>query len=199
MTFKGETIIGKPSLSLIEIYIAEKGLFCEAKDCYDYWENKNWLTAKHVEPKTLETAIDSYNSIIVHRFVKRNAKKLGFTRLNKKEKKRAKSKLKAEILHNGEKCLDNLLKLESFELKRKDRVIKKEYISYDEQLKDKRWEAFRRFIFAVRGRKCEKCGSTKTLQVHHPKYKYGRMAWEYTCKEVIVLCRDCHEKVHNLK
>ena len=72
-----------------------------------------------------------------------------------------------------------------------------DWMAYDEQLQDKRWMAFRRFIFDVRGKKCEKCGSTTYLQVHHPKYKHGRMAWEYTCNDVIVLCRDCHAKIHN--
>ena len=36
MTFKGDTIVGKPTLAMIEIHIAEKGLFCNPKDCMSY-------------------------------------------------------------------------------------------------------------------------------------------------------------------
>lgn len=36
MTFQGDTILGKPKLALLEIYIAEKGLYCDPQGCYDY-------------------------------------------------------------------------------------------------------------------------------------------------------------------
>ena len=67
---------------------------------------------------------------------------------------------------------------------------------YDDQLEDERWKAFREFIFVVRGKRCEKCGNTNHLQIHHPKYIPRRMAWEYTCREVQVLCRKCHAETH---
>ena len=198
MTFKGDTIVGKPTLAMIEIYIAEKGLFCDAKECFDYWENKEWLTKKGVEPKTLEIAIDCYNSIAINRFAKRSAKSLGITKLRGKKKKSEMKILRRTIASGGLKGLENQIKIESFEAKKKV-VNKREYAPYIEQLNDKRWEAFRKFIFAVRGKKCEMCGGTHILQVHHPKYKGGRLAWEYTCNEVQVLCKECHEKVHNIK
>ena len=198
MTFKGDTIVGKPTLAMVEIYIAEKGLFCEAQDAYDYWENKEWLTKKGIEPKTLENAIDCYNSIAINRFAKRSAKSLGITKLRGKKKKSEMKILRRTIFSGGLKGLENQIKIESFEAKKKV-VNKREYTPYEEQLQDKRWEAFRKFIFAVRGKKCEMCGGTHILQVHHPKYKGGRLAWEYTCNEVQVLCKECHEKVHNIK
>ena len=198
MTFKGDTIVGKPTLAMIEIHIAENGLFCNPQDCMSYWENKKWLTHKGVEPKTLEAAIDSYNSIAVQKFVQRNQKLLGISKVKQKDKKKAKRKTRKELLA-GNKNLDNLIKLENFSLKEQKVKSDKDYIPYEEQLQDKRWEAFRKFIFAVRGKKCEICGGTHILQVHHPKYKGGRLAWEYTCNEVQVLCKECHEKVHNIK
>ena len=70
---------------------------------------------------------------------------------------------------------------------------------YKDQLKDPRWDAFKKFVLIVRKRRCEICGSKEGLQVHHPQYIAGRKAWEYTCNEVQVLCRDCHRKVHNIK
>lgn len=75
--------------------------------------------------------------------------------------------------------------------------MSKPKFTYEEQLKDPRWNAFREFVFAVRGKKCEHCGKENHLQVHHTKYVGGRKAWEYTCKEVKVLCRDCHALLHN--
>lgn len=72
------------------------------------------------------------------------------------------------------------------------------YSPYNEQLKNKKWKAFRDFIFVVRGCKCEMCGITEKLQVHHPNYIRGRKAWEYTCNEVVVLCEQCHRKTHGL-
>ena len=198
MTFKGDTIVGKPTFAMVEIYIAEKGLFCDAKECFDYWENKEWLTKKGVEPKTLEIAIDCYNSIAINRFAKRSAKSLGITKLRGKKKKSEMKILRRTIASGGLKGLENQIKIESFEAKKKV-VNKREYTPYIEQLNDRRWEAFRKFVFVVRGKKCEICGGTHILQVHHPKYKGGRLAWEYTCNEVQVLCKECHEKVHNIK
>ena len=71
MTFKGDKIVGKPTFAMVEIYIAEQGLFCDAQDAFTYWENKGWLTKKGVEPKTLEIAIHVFNSIAVQREVKK--------------------------------------------------------------------------------------------------------------------------------
>ena len=93
MTFKEDNIVGKPTFAMIEIYIAEKGLFCNPKDCMSYWENKQWLTHKGVEPKTLESAIDSYNSIAVQKFVKRNQKLLGISKVKRKDKKKGKERI----------------------------------------------------------------------------------------------------------
>jgi 5-methylcytosine-specific restriction endonuclease McrA len=198
MTFKGDTIVGKPTLAMVEIYIAEKGLFCNPQDCMSYWGNKQWLTHKGVEPKTLESAIVSYNSIAVQKFVQRNQKLLGISKVKRKDKKKAKRKARKELLA-GNKNLDNLIKLENFGLKEPKEKSDKDYIPYEEQLKDKRWEAFRKFIFAVRGKRCEMCGEKDRLQVHHPKYRKGALAWEYNCNEVQVLCRDCHKAVHGIK
>lgn len=197
MTFKGDSVIGKPTLAMIEIYIAEKGLFCNAVDCYEYWESKKWLTRKNEEPKTLESAINVYNGIAVQKFVQRNQKLLGISNVNKKHKKAAKRKARKELLA-GNKNLDNLINIEKFGLKEHKEKQDKSFMPYDKQLNDKRWDAFRKFVFAVRGKKCEMCGSTHILQIHHPKYKNGRLAWEYTCNEVVVLCKECHSKVHGI-
>lgn len=86
----------------------------------------------------------------------------------------------------------------------KPRIVSKDsgeekFSSYKEQLNDERWKAFREFVFFVRGRRCEVCGETKRLQVHHLRYKKNTKAWEYTCNDVIVVCDQCHRKIHGIK
>lgn len=79
----------------------------------------------------------------------------------------------------------------------KNRKIPKN-ISYNEQLETKEWKDYRNVVFANRGRTCEMCGAKTNLQVHHIKYVFGRKAWEYPIKDVMVLCRNCHKKIHNI-
>lgn len=89
MTFKGDEIIGMPTFAMIESFIAEKGLFCEPKDVLAYWENKNLLTRKGTEPKTLEAAINVYNGIATQREVRKRIKK---EKIKGKKEKREKEK-----------------------------------------------------------------------------------------------------------
>ena len=70
---------------------------------------------------------------------------------------------------------------------------------YNEQLNDERWKAFRDFIFAVRGRRCEACGRLTKLQIHHREYIQNRFAWEYLPNDVMVVCGDCHRYIHKIK
>ena len=166
MTYKGDNIIGKPSLGLIQVYIEEKSLgLITPQEVFDYWDKKDWLTKKGSEVKTLEAAINVYNSIVVQRFFK-------------KEKCKIKTKIQ---------------KIEKTNKQRKP------YAKYEEQLKDNKWKAFRWFVLKVRGESCEICGETKNLQVHHIKYIPNKMAWEYNVTQVMVVCRECHKKIHNIK
>jgi len=196
MTFKGDTIIGEPTMSLIEICIAEEGLYCEPQQVYDYWKKKDWTTKKGSEVKTLEAACNVVNSIIVERAVRQIAKERGTTRMSKKAKNLVRNTIKSQIQSGSipkEKVLES-------QVNRKVRKKpKRVYTAYADQLNDNRWYAFRRFIFEVRGKRCERCGADSDLQVHHKQYKKGCLAWEYTCKDVIVLCRDCHMKIHGIE
>ena len=70
-------------------------------------------------------------------------------------------------------------------------------LPYSEQLKDRRWLAFRERVFRERGRRCERCGRTEQLQVHHLEYRGVRLAWKYKVSEVIVLCDACHSRLHH--
>lgn len=68
---------------------------------------------------------------------------------------------------------------------------------YDNYLLSDKWKNKRLQLFKIKGRKCEVCGSTKKIDVHHKHYE------RLTCEllsDLSVLCRSCHEKEHsNLK
>lgn len=70
---------------------------------------------------------------------------------------------------------------------------------YKEQLLDKRWRLFREFAIVARGGVCENCGSKKNLVIHHPHYIDGYNAWDYSVRDVVCLCNNCHKKIHNVK
>ena len=44
-------------------------------------------------------------------------------------------------------------------------------------------------IFEIKGDKCEKCGTTKELELHHLEYKKD-------IHVVMVLCKKCHVDLH---
>lgn len=73
---------------------------------------------------------------------------------------------------------------------------------YDRLLHDNRWYAKRRKILDRENHKCQWCGKTTNLQVHHKYYnKYPNekmvMPWDYPDDALMVLCDDCHVKYHN--
>ena len=70
-------------------------------------------------------------------------------------------------------------------------------MKYTEQLNDPLWHAKRCEVLIAANFVCQKCGATEgTLEVHHPKYIAGRMAWEYEVDELECLCDHCHELQH---
>lgn len=60
------------------------------------------------------------------------------------------------------------------------------------------WFAFREKCLNRADYKCERCGKTGILQVHHPEYVSGRKPWEYEIAFCEVLCRGCHAAEHGL-
>lgn len=174
MTFFGDEIGERATLMQVEVYVAEKGLFCEPQDAFDYWEKRNWKTKQGRTVKSLEAAINVYNGLAIQKENKKQGKKT--KRQKQKEKK--------------------IVQRKAINIERKNKQPKP-YQKYESQLKDEKWRAFRWFVMKVRGEKCETCGSTENLQVHHLKYKKVK-AWEYTCNDVIVVCRDCHKRLHGI-
>ena len=187
MKFQGQEI-GKPTVEQLVSYATQQGFQYNIQDAIDYWDKKGW------DARSVEGALNIFNSEIA----------LYIKRVNKALKKTRKPKLKKTpdvIQRVGHEVAEYAgLKgkplIQKIPKRPKSNSTPKDY---NEQLTDERWYAFRRFIFAVRGYQCEQCGSKVNLQVHHPKYKPGRLAWEYTCNEVQVLCRECHKKEHHIE
>jgi len=70
-------------------------------------------------------------------------------------------------------------------------------IPYSEQLKSPEWQRKRLEAMEAAEWQCEQCEcKTRQLHVHHKEYKNGRMAWEYSLSELVVLCEQCHAKIH---
>lgn len=73
---------------------------------------------------------------------------------------------------------------------------------YDKLLHDDRWYAKRRKILDRDNHKCQWCGKTTNLQVHHKYYNVYPNGpkvnpWDYPDDALMVLCDDCHVKYHN--
>lgn len=71
-------------------------------------------------------------------------------------------------------------------------------MTYKEQLTDPRWQKKRLQILERDKWACQICSDTTTqLQVHHKKYDYFKMAWEYPDYVYQTLCKDCHSAITN--
>jgi len=70
-------------------------------------------------------------------------------------------------------------------------------MDYKSQLLTKQWKSKRQIILERDNFACRCCGFKLDLQVHHKKYIWGRMAWEYPNSLLITVCGNCHLFIHN--
>lgn len=71
---------------------------------------------------------------------------------------------------------------------------------YDSLLKTMEWRAFAHRMKEAAGYACQICrrgGPGIELNVHHHAYESDRLPWEYGPLEVAVLCKACHQEMHN--
>ena len=69
-------------------------------------------------------------------------------------------------------------------------------MTYQEKLKDPRWQKKRLEILQRDGFACTYCGDTRsTLHVHHVDY-VGENPWDAPEDCLISLCEDCHSVLH---
>lgn len=80
--------------------------------------------------------------------------------------------------------------------KKKVRKIKN-VDDYHTYLRSRHWQNFRGHMFTIQ-KKCQLCGSTEKLQVHHKWYGTRKKSILYreTKDDVVVLCDRCHQKYH---
>ncbi|MGW8300440.1 MAG: HNH endonuclease [Desulfobacterales bacterium] len=71
-------------------------------------------------------------------------------------------------------------------------------MNYAEKLKDPRWQKVRLQVFDRDNWECLRCDcDNQTLHAHHLYYEKGKDPWEYDLKDIVTLCRKCHDKLHS--
>ena len=79
-------------------------------------------------------------------------------------------------------------------------------MTYSEKLKDPRWAKFRALYFIDYERRegpfkeivrCETCGcDAGNWHLHHKRYDKDREPWEYSFQDVALICKECHDEIH---
>ncbi len=71
-------------------------------------------------------------------------------------------------------------------------------IDIKEQYKNKNWIDLRRKILERDSFTCVVCKRKHAeLHVHHMSYPKGKFIWEIDQKHLVVVCKECHEKIHD--
>ena len=225
MKYKNVEIGDKPTKEQFQEYISRKGYNIDVDFWYDKYDAKGWQTKRKYPIKSLEAIINVINGVVIRR-IKSNrdantGKKIKQALSPKKSKNIKKEKTNAvdvvklslderkklyekidSIPKKGrtkqQKLIRRLLRrsFSAQEIKEIERRKRKEY--YNRLLEDKRWKEFRLKVLSERGNKCECCGGTDVLQIHHTFYISGKMPWEYDINDMRVLCRTCHQRIHNI-
>ena len=166
---KKSQIVEKPSLFHVQDYINKKGLKIRPEDVYWFFFGKKGI----------------YNGESIKTMVKK------FKRSSQKQQKETK---------DAKRKTNDVASKTKSPVKNKKQKVKTPYvfIPYKKQLADVRWKRLREKVLNKRGHKCERCGSTENLQIHHLVYRKKRYAWQYGINDLVVLCDTCHLHAHNL-
>lgn len=225
MKYKNVEIGDKPTKEQFQEYVSRKGYDIDVDYWYKKYDAKGWQTKKKCPIKSLEAIINVINGIVVRRrksnrdtntgkkikqalspkksknIKKEKANAADVVKLSLDERKKLYEKIDSipkKERTKQQKLIRRLLR-RSFtaqEIKEIERRKRKEY--YNRLLKDKRWKEFRLKVMSERGSRCECCGGTYILQIHHTFYISGKMPWEYDIKDMRVLCKKCHQRIHNI-
>lgn len=75
---------------------------------------------------------------------------------------------------------------------------------YKDFLQSPRWREIKQKVISARGAKCERCGLSEQIEVHHRTYTGYSTPGPYDMgfgpedpENFLVLCRECHEGVHD--
>jgi 5-methylcytosine-specific restriction endonuclease McrA len=74
-------------------------------------------------------------------------------------------------------------------------MMSKSRAEYKEYLLSKHWKDIKRRMYK-KFKRCQKCGCTKKLNVHHLTYKNRG---HENLKDLMLLCKSCHFREHRLK
>lgn len=225
MKYKNIYIGNRPTKEQFQEYVSRAGFLIDVDYWYDKYDKRNWLTKNNTEIKSLETIVNVINGIVVQRrknhrdtntgkaikqpltlkkatkakkekITAENAIKLSFDeRINLYEKidsipNKGRTK-RQKLIRKALKRSFTVQELQSYKKRKRQKY-------YENLLKDKRWKEFRLKVLSERGSKCECCGGTDILQIHHTFYIRGKMPWEYDIKDMRVLCKKCHQRTHHL-
>ena len=226
MKYKNVDIGYRPTKEQFKEYVSRMGYIIDVEYWYKKYDARGWQTKKKTPIKSLEAIINVINGIVLRRRdLNRDAntgKKIKQTLVPKKHANIKKEKTSVadvvklsiderkklyykidSIPKKGRTKKQKLIRKKlrrSFtaqEIKEIERRKRKEY--YNRLLEDKRWKEFRLKVLSERGNKCECCGGTDILQIHHTFYIRGKMPWEYDINDMRVLCRTCHQRIHNIQ
>lgn len=178
MKYKGIEV-GIPSITQIKECIDSKGYNTSCSKLFDFCSASKWkiISERHIES--------------VEQLVEKFGRKKGF---GLKRKKKGEE-------HKNIKAQNKQAKYPEVKLPSKQTIanrLRSSMPTYYEQLRDARWYAFRRLVFACKGKRCAKCGSRQNLNIHHKSYRKGHYAWEYPISNMMVLCKDCHKALHGI-
>lgn len=70
-------------------------------------------------------------------------------------------------------------------------------MKYEDYLKSDYWKILREKRLKLDNYKCKRCGRTSNLEVHHNTYIYRGKGVAKEIKNLITLCRDCHQELHD--
>ena len=225
MKYKNVEIGDKPTKEQFQEYISRNGFNIDVDYWYNKYDARGWLTKKKTPIQSLETLINVINGIVIQRRKSNRdtntGKKIKQTSVPKPKASAKKEKINVSdvvklslderkklyykidsIPKKGRTKQQKLIRRKlrrSFteqEIKDIERRKRKEY--YNRLLEDKRWKEFRLKVLSERGDKCECCGGTHILQIHHTFYISGKMPWEYDINDMRVLCKKCHQRIHNI-
>jgi hypothetical protein len=71
-------------------------------------------------------------------------------------------------------------------------------MSFEEQYKHPKWLDLRDIILERDEYKCQICSNSEgELHVHHLMYPKNKFVWEIDQNFLIVVCKECHETIHN--
>ena len=225
MKYKNVEIGDKPTKEQFQEYVLRMGYILDVEYWYNKYDARGWQTKKKTPIQSLETLINVINGIVLRRREQNRdtntGKKIKQTLSPKKPSNAKKEKINvADVVKLSLDERKNLYeKIDSIPKKgrtKRQKLIRKalkrsftvqELQAYEKRkrqkhyehlLKDERWKLFRLRVMSERGCSCEYCGSTETIQIHHTKYVKGRLPWEYDIKDMRVVCKKCHQRIHHL-